>query len=55
MSADQRLMNYVQREINTGATTIVIPYELLADATEEVLAEVRALCKISGVTIQVSA
>ncbi len=52
-AADQQLMEYVQEMINTGKTQITLPGHLLENASEEALDEVRRLCKLNGVELEV--
>ena len=47
-AADQRLLKWLQSEINTGKITITVPASLLRDATSEGLAEVRRLAQLNG-------
>lgn len=49
MPSDAMLLAYVQQLINQGRTKIELPSDLVANATEEALDEVRRLCKLSGV------
>ncbi len=42
-TADQNLVNWLNREINTGNTKIVVPDTLLENATPEGLTEARRL------------
>ena len=48
-------MAYVQRMINSGTKQIELPGDLVANATEQALDEVRRLCKLCGVKIVVRA
>ncbi len=45
------LIAYVQGEINSGKTRIVIPESLLAGVRKEVIVEIVRLCKLNGVEI----
>ena len=45
------LLAYVQGEINSGKTKIIIPGSLLVDVRKEVLDEIVHLCKLNGVEI----
>lgn len=49
--SDQRLIEYVQRAINSGATEISIPASLVAGASREARVAVRQLCKLNGVRL----
>ena len=53
--ADWRLIEYVNREINTGKTEVVVPYSLVQGASQAEITEVRRLCKLAGVTIRIHA
>lgn len=53
-NADRELIAWVQRQINSGSRRIVVPGNLLTNASEMVVEEVRRLCKLNGVTIDVS-
>ena len=53
-NADRELIAWVQRQINSGSRRIVVPGNLLTNASEMVVGEVRRLCKLNGVTIDVS-
>ncbi len=53
MPSDAVLMAYVRRVIKTGAKQIELPGDLVANATEETLNEIRKLCKLCGVRIVV--
>lgn len=50
---DRELINWVQRQINTGATRIMVPGHLVAGASDEALEEIRRLCKLNGVAVEV--
>jgi len=52
-NADRELIDWVQRQINTGARRIVVPGHLLTNASEEIIEEVRRLCQLNGVSIEV--
>jgi hypothetical protein len=47
-AADQNLLNWLNREINTGKIKIVVPAYLLENTTTEGLAEARRLAKLNG-------
>jgi len=47
-AADQNLLNWLNREINTGKTKIIVPAYLLENTTPEGLAEARRLAKLTG-------
>ena len=51
MSSDAMLLAYVQRMINSGRREIELPGDLVANASEEALDEVRRLCGLCGVKI----
>jgi hypothetical protein len=51
--ADRELTEWVQRQINTGSTQIVLPGPLVANASHEALEEVRRLCRLNGVSVEV--
>ena len=55
MPSDVILLAYVLREINSGTKQIELRGDLVANATEEVLDEVRRLCEVCGVKIVVQA
>ena len=55
MPSDAMLLAYVQRMINSGTKQIELPGDLVANATEEAMDEVRRLCKLCGVKIVVRA
>lgn len=50
---DKELIDWVQRQINTGATSIAIPGFLVIGASNEVLEEVRRLCMLNGVSVEI--
>lgn len=54
-NADWKFVEWVQRQINTGTRRIVIPGSLLLGASEETVEEVRRLCKLNGVSVEVRA
>jgi len=47
-AADQNLLNWLNREINTGKTKIVVPAYLLENITPEGVAEAQRLAKLNG-------
>jgi len=51
---DQTLINYVQQQINSGKTRIIIPGYLIRNANGEALVEIKRLCKLNGVEIEIS-
>lgn len=51
MPPDATLLAYVQTMINQGRMQIELPGDLVANATEEALDEVRRLCKMCGVKV----
>lgn len=52
-SNDAMLIDYVRRMINAGAKKIVIPVYLMQHASHEALAEIRRLCKLNGLELEV--
>jgi len=52
-NTDRELIDWVQRQINTGTRRIVVPGRLLTNASEEVIEEVRRLCRLNGVSVEV--
>jgi hypothetical protein len=52
-NGDRELVDWVQRQINTGATRIVVPGHLVAEASNVALEEVRRLCKLNGASMEV--
>jgi hypothetical protein len=52
-NADRTLIELVQRQLNSGATTVFLPAYLAADASDEVLDEIYRLCKLNGVTVEI--
>lgn len=50
--SDQALVDYVQKVIRTGATSIAISAVLLEGASPAFTQEVWTLCRINGVNIQ---
>jgi len=54
-NTDGELVDFVQRQIDSGATRIVLPGHLVANASEEVLEEIRRLCKLNGVSVEIRA
>jgi len=54
-NADRNLINWVQREINTGSRRIMVPGYLLINASEAVIEEMRRLCRLNGVSVEVRA
>ncbi len=53
-NAERILINIVQQQINSGLTHIVLPAHLVRQSREEVLVEIRRLCKLNKVSISVS-
>ncbi len=47
-AADQSLLDWLNREINTGKTKIIVPSYLLENTTPEGLVEARHLAKLNG-------
>jgi hypothetical protein len=52
-SNDAMLIDYVRRMINAGAKRIVIPMYLMQHASHKALAEIRRLCKLNGLELEV--
>ena len=50
---DEMLINYVRRQLNTGVRKIFIPIYLMQNASHEALAEIRRLCKLNGVELEI--
>ena len=50
---DRELIEWVQRQINSGATRIVLPGHLVVNASDTALEEVRRLCKLNRVSVEV--
>lgn len=55
VNTDQTLIERVERQINTGARRIVVPGNLLTNASDAVIEEVRRLCKLNGVNVEIRA
>lgn len=51
--SDRILINYVQREINSGKKKIIIPVYLAQNISEEAIIEIRRLCRLNGVVIEI--
>ena len=49
--SDSNLLQYVNKIINSGSTTIEIPAYLVQAASKGALETVRQLCKLNGVKI----
>lgn len=47
------LFNFVRKELNRGKTHVEIPSFLLEDVGEEILIEIKRLCKLNEVTISI--
>ena len=52
-NSDKILLSYVQNEINSGKTKIVIPIHMISNASSEEISEIKQLCKLNGVEIKV--
>ena len=52
MSKDERLIDYVDKAINSGDTKIVIPEKLLKGVSKETIQEVKRLCKLNSVIVK---
>ncbi|MCG3148299.1 MAG: hypothetical protein PCFJNLEI_01742 [Verrucomicrobiae bacterium] len=50
--ADSELIRLTQLQINTGATRIKLPRHLVEQVSNEVIVEIRRLCKLNGVTVE---
>ncbi len=50
---EEVLLSFVNREINSGKTTITIPASLLISVSDEFLAEIKRLCKLNGVSVNI--
>ncbi len=48
---DRILVEFVQKEINKGKTKIVIPEYLIRNASNEILVEIKRLCKLANAEI----
>jgi hypothetical protein len=53
--ADSELIRLTQLQINTGATRVKLPGHLVARVSNEVIEEIRRLCKLNGVTVELMA
>jgi len=53
--ADRQLLVVVQAQINQGKRTVVVPGDLLTQASDLARDEVRRLCKVCNVKIEVHA
>ena len=51
MASDVILLNYVQQLIKQGHKQIELPINLVTEASQEAVNEVRQLCKLCGVKI----
>jgi len=54
-NTDRELIDWVQRQINSGAKQIVLPGFLVTGASNETLEEIRRLCMLNGVSVEVRA
>jgi len=52
-NADRELIDWVQRQINTGTRRIIVPGYLLTNASETVIEEVRRLCKLNRISVEI--
>lgn len=52
-NADIELIAWVQQQINSGSRRIVVSSYLLTNAGEATIEEVRRLCKLNGVSVEV--
>ncbi len=48
------LLKYVRKELNSGKTKINIPVSLLSGVSDDVLIEIRRLCKLNGVSVNIN-
>jgi len=53
VNPDQNLIDWVQRQINTGTRRIIVPGYLLMNASDTVIEEVRRLCKLNRVSVEI--
>lgn len=49
--ADNQLISYVKKTLNSGITQIDIPASLLAKVSREAIIEVKRMCKLAEVSI----
>lgn len=52
---DRALIDFVNRCINEGRRGITLPGSLVANASFDALDEVRRLCRLNGVTLEINA
>ena len=52
-NADRELIDWVQREINSGSRHIVLPGRLVSATSESTLEEIRRLCKLNRVRVDI--
>ena len=50
--SNRELVDHVNQLINRGDTEISLPDHLVSQASDDTLAEVHRLCKITGVTVK---
>jgi len=51
-SADERIINFVGKQLNIGKIIVRIPSWMLDDVSKEVIQEIRRLCKLNGAEIE---
>ena len=52
-NAEAELIRIVQQQINGGSRLVVLPGHLVAAVSETSLAEIRRLCKLNRVSVEV--
>lgn len=52
-NAESELIRVVQQQIDSGRTHVILPGHLVANASDGALEEVRRLCKLNGVSVEV--
>jgi hypothetical protein len=52
-NAESELIRIVQQQINSGSRRVFLPGHLVNAASEAVLDEIRRLCKLNGVAVEV--
>ncbi|MDE5422435.1 hypothetical protein L3073_09475 [Ancylomarina sp. DW003] len=51
---ERELLNFVRQELNSGKIHVEIPSFLLENIGDEMLTEIRRLCKLNEVTININ-